>query len=108
MTVHDPTHRSTYRLPTSYNRTDEWYSYRQNVALDPEYTVLVTINETYIDDITPSYLSMKPVHPISWYHLFAGKARAWYTGMGHTVDSYSDEYFIDHVTGGLEWVVRGY
>lgn len=48
---------------------------------------------------------MKPTHPISWYHTFEGKARAWYTGQGHTVETYSEEYFIRHVTGGLEWVV---
>lgn len=75
------------------------------MGLSSNYTVLATLNETYIDDITPAYLSMKPTHPISWYHLFEGKARAWYTGQGHTVDTYSEEYFIQHVTGGLEWVV---
>lgn len=48
---------------------------------------------------------MKPTHPISWYHLFEGKARAWYTGQGHTAETYREDYFIQHVTGGLEWVV---
>lgn len=107
MTVQDATHPSTVNLAKSHNRTDEWYSYRTNVALNSQYKVLVTINETYIDDVTPTYLSMQPVHPISWYHLFEGKARAWYTGMGHGVENYAEEYFINHVTGGLEWVVRG-
>lgn len=105
ITIQDPNHPSTAGLPTSHNRTDEWYSYRDNVGLSPNYTVLATLNETYIDDITPAYLSMKPTHPISWYHTFEGKARAWYTGQGHTVETYSEEYFIQHVTGGLEWVV---
>lgn len=105
ITIQDPNHPSTAGLPTSHNRTDEWYSYRDNVGLSPDYTVLATLNETYIDDITPAYLSMKPTHPISWYHVFEGKARAWYTGQGHTVETYSEDYFIQHVTGGLEWVV---
>ncbi|KAK2613377.1 hypothetical protein N8I77_000295 [Diaporthe amygdali] len=105
ITIQDPNHPSTVGLPTSHNRTDEWYSYRDNVGLSSNYTVLATLNETYIDDITPAYLSMKPTHPISWYHVFEGKARAWYTGQGHTVETYSEEYFIQHVTGGLEWVV---
>lgn len=105
ITIQDPNHPSTLGLPTSHNRTDEWYSYRDNVGLSPNYTVLATLNETYLDDITPAYLSMKPTHPISWYHLFEGKARAWYTGQGHTDETYSEDYFIQHVTGGLEWVV---
>ncbi|KAH7341209.1 ThuA-like domain-containing protein [Pyrenochaeta sp. MPI-SDFR-AT-0127] len=105
ITIRDSTHPSTVKLPQSHNRTDEWYSYRTNPSQSADYTVLATLNETYIDDITPAYLSMVPDHPISWYSMFEGKARAWYTGMGHTIDTYSEEYFIEHVTGGLEWVV---
>ncbi|KAF2179895.1 hypothetical protein K469DRAFT_594249, partial [Zopfia rhizophila CBS 207.26] len=105
ITIRDSTHPSTVNLPQSHNRTDEWYSYRTNPSQSANYTVLATLNETYIDDITPAYLSMVPDHPISWYSLFEGKARAWYTGMGHTVGTYSEEYFIEHVTKGLEWVV---
>ncbi|KAH7010718.1 ThuA-like domain-containing protein [Macrophomina phaseolina] len=105
ITVQDPHHPSTKNLPKVHNRTDEWYSYRRNVGTFDNYTVLATLAETYIDDITPSYLSMKPTHPISWYSYFEGKARSWYTGMGHTAATYSEPYFIEHVTGGLEWVV---
>ncbi|KAI3400935.1 hypothetical protein diail_1142, partial [Diaporthe ilicicola] len=105
VTIRDSTHPSTLDLPQVHNRTDEWYSYRTNPSQSPEYTVLATLSETYIDDITPAYLSMEPDHPISWYHLFEGKARAWYTGMGHSADAYSEDYFVKHVTGGLEWVV---
>ncbi|KAF1954500.1 class I glutamine amidotransferase-like protein [Byssothecium circinans] len=104
ITLQDTTHPSTVNLPPVFNRTDEWYSYIPNPSLSSNYTILATLNETYIDDVTPSYLSMKPEHPISWHSLFEGKARAWYTGMGHTIETYSDELFIKHVTGGLEWV----
>lgn len=47
---------------------------------------------------------MPPMHSISWYSMYEGVARAFYTGMGHTNESYSEEYFVKHVTGGLEWV----
>jgi uncharacterized protein len=67
--------------------------------------VLAVLEETYIDEITPEYLSMKPNHPIAWYSTFEGKARSWYTGMGHTVESYAEPYFVEHVTGGLKWVL---
>ncbi|KAF2828329.1 class I glutamine amidotransferase-like protein, partial [Ophiobolus disseminans] len=100
VTVETFDHPLTAKLPKTQRRVDEWYSYRTNVALDANYTVLATLEEIHIDEITPEYLSMKPVHPISWYSLFEGKARAWYTGMGHTSETYAEEYFREHVEGG--------
>ncbi|KAH6671496.1 PKD domain-containing protein [Plectosphaerella plurivora] len=105
VTIQDITHPSTMKLPVSQNRTDEWYSYRTNPSQSPLYTVLAVLEETYIDEITPEYLSMQPDHPISWHSTFEGKARSWYTGMGHTVESYVELYFVEHVTGGLKWVL---
>ncbi|RDW63700.1 glycosyl hydrolase-2 [Coleophoma cylindrospora] len=105
VTITNATHPSTSNLPAIHNRTDEWYSYKTNPSQSANYHVLATLEETYIDSITPpETLKMTPDHPISWYSLFEGTARAWYTGMGHTNESYSEEYFISHVTGGLEWV----
>ncbi|KAH6612095.1 Crp/FNR family transcriptional regulator [Boeremia exigua] len=105
VTIKDTTHPSTVGLPVSENRTDEWYSYRTNPSESSHYTVLAILEETYIDEITPAYLSMAPEHPISWYSTFEGKARSWYTGMGHTKESYTEPYFVEHVAGGLKWVL---
>ncbi|KKY35168.1 putative secreted glycosyl hydrolase [Diaporthe ampelina] len=59
ITIQDPNHPSTAGLATNHNRTDKWYTYRDNVGLSPNYIVLATLDEThYIDDITPAYLSM--------------------------------------------------
>ncbi|WYZ35521.1 hypothetical protein EsH8_X_000168 [Colletotrichum jinshuiense] len=103
--IRDFNHPSTYDLPEIYNRTDEWYAYKTNPIEEPTYTVVATVEETYIDEITPAELQhMPPAHPISWYSTYEGVARAFYTGMGHTNESYSEEYFIKHVTGALEWV----
>jgi type 1 glutamine amidotransferase len=102
--THD--HPSTANLPASHRRVDEWYSYKANIADFPDnYTVLATLAETYIDEITlfPELERMDP-HPISWYSLYRGIARAFYTGQGHTIETYSEPYFIDHITGALEWV----
>ncbi|KAL3427585.1 glycosyl hydrolase [Phlyctema vagabunda] len=105
VTITDSNHSSTVNLPPSHNRVDEWYSYKTNPSQSGNYQVLATLNQTYIDAITPEILRMTPDHPISWYSLFEGQARSWYTGMGHTNESYTEEYFIEHVTGGLKWVV---
>jgi cytochrome c len=39
-------------------------------------------------------------HPIAWCNEWDG-GRAFYTGLGHTEESYSDPAFVLHVTGGL-------
>ena len=43
-------------------------------------------------------------HPISWQRSFEG-GRVWYTAMGHAACSYSERPFLDHLLGGIEWVV---
>lgn len=101
--ITDTTHPSTRDLPTSVVRTDEWYTYKTNPSSSSNYTILAELQEEYIDSITPDILRMAGSHPIAWYSTFEEKARAWYTGMGHTAESYAEEYFINHLTGGLEW-----
>jgi hypothetical protein len=40
-------------------------------------------------------------HPISWCRdVDAG--RSWYTGMGHTNESFAEPAFLDHLLGGIE------
>jgi type 1 glutamine amidotransferase len=41
-------------------------------------------------------------HPITWYHAFAG-GRAWYTGMGHTRQSYAEPLFLRHLLAGIQY-----
>jgi cytochrome c len=47
---------------------------------------------------------MGDFHPLSWYHEFDG-GRAFYTGMGHTPESFSEQFFLDHLLGGIEWAM---
>ena len=39
-------------------------------------------------------------HPIAWCH-FVGKGRAFYTALGHPVESWSESLFVEHVVGAL-------
>jgi type 1 glutamine amidotransferase len=94
--VEDASHPSTQCLTTPWPRTDEWYDYR---ALPPAGShVLATVDEATYQGGT-----MGAPHPIAWYQRFDG-GRAWYTGMGHTEESYSDPAFLAHLTGGILWV----
>ena len=41
-------------------------------------------------------------HPIAWYHTYDG-GRAFYTGLGHTSESYANPDFVAHLKGAIEW-----
>ncbi len=93
--VVDPDHASTKGLPSEWKRTDEWYNYRE----DPSSQVQVLIK---LDESTYSGGTMQGNHPIAWRHDRLG-GRAWYTGMGHTKESYSEPLFLKHLLGGILW-----
>lgn len=96
LTVVDDAHPSTSALPTTWTRTDEWYSFR---AINDAINVLVTIDEDSYD------LQGAPAmgeHPVAWYHE-VGDGRSWYTALGHTKAAYGDADFREHVLGGLRW-----
>ena len=43
--------------------------------------------------------------PTTWCHE-VGKGRAWYTGGGHTKESFAEPLFRSHLKGGVEWAGR--
>lgn len=95
--VADKVHPSTKSLPDRWTRTDEWYNFGSNPRGDVH--VLATLDEDSYSGGNMGY-----DHPISWMHSFDG-GRAWYTGGGHTSASFSEEYFLNHILGGILWVV---
>ena len=87
-------------LPESWEREDEWYNFRDNPRAEPAVRVLMTLDES-------SYQggSMGPDHPIAWCReLDAG--RSFYTGLGHTTESWQDPLFVQHIAAGLRWAAR--
>jgi len=42
--------------------------------------------------------------PLAWCHEFDG-GRQWYTALGHRSEHYSDPQFMQHILGGIAWVV---
>jgi type 1 glutamine amidotransferase len=84
-------------LPSPWVRTDEWYDFRTNPR--PNVTVLATVDES-----TYTGGTMGADHPIAWRHATTGGGRAFYTAMGHTIASYADPLFRQHLTGALRWV----
>ena len=93
--VEDGEHISTAHLGTMWTRTDEWYDYLTNPR--SEVNVLLTLDEN-----TYSGGTMGNDHPSAWYHDYDG-GRSWYTGGGHTEESYSEPDFRAHLLGGLRY-----
>ncbi len=93
----DKTHISTVEFPDAWRRMDEWYRFRTNPRENVR--VLVTVNDQDLGEVT-----MNGDHPISWMHEFEG-GRAWYTGMGHTKESFLEPEFRKHVLGGIVWAM---
>ena len=94
--VTDTTHGATSFLPRSWERTDEWYNFKD---FNPSIKVLATLDErSYSGGTNGEH------HPIAWYHEFDG-GRAFYTAGGHTTESYSEPLFLRHVWGGIRYAM---
>ena len=90
----DTAHLTCKHLPDRWNRTDEWYNFKQ---IPSNVNVVLKIDEATYQGGTHG-----DPHPMSWYHTFDG-GRSFYTAMGHTVESYKDTMFLEHVAQGVMW-----
>ncbi len=94
--VEDSTHTSTVFLPAEWERTDEWYSYK---GFNEDTNVLLTIDEdSYKGGADMGY------HPMAWYHQYDG-GRAFYTGLGHTSESFTEDLYLQHILAGIQYAI---
>ncbi len=84
-------------LPGSFLRRDEWY-YFKDVASD--LTLVAGVDPASIGEVDEDLL------PLSWRQTFEG-ARIFYTGMGHTNESFAEPLVRTHIAAGLSWVLTG-
>ncbi|WP_211592593.1 ThuA domain-containing protein [Microbispora sp. H10836] len=93
----DRAHGATAHLGQTWTRTDEWYNYRTNPRANVH--VLQSLNES-------SYSGGNMGdHPITWCHPQAS-GRSFYTGLGHTQESYSDSNFRTLLLGGIRYAAK--
>lgn len=96
--VVDATNAATKHLPNPWTRTDEFYSFKK---LNKEVKVLLKVDEKSYhggangDD-----------HPMAWYHDYDG-GRAFYTNLGHTKESFTEENYLKHILGGIKYAIGG-
>lgn len=94
--VEDATHSSTEFLPEEWNRTDEWYSYKD---FNEDVNVLLSLDEdSYQGGADMGF------HPIAWYHNYDG-GRVFYTGLGHTSESFTEDLFLQHLQAGIQYAI---
>lgn len=81
---------------TVWQRTDELYNFKN---LNPDVNVILTVDETSYEGGTHG-----DNHPMAWYHEYDG-GRAFYTALGHTDESYSEENYLRHLLGGIRYAI---
>ncbi|WPP50206.1 ThuA domain-containing protein [Catalinimonas niigatensis] len=95
--VVDANHPSTKPLPKDWVHSDEWYNYK-DINTEQNKDLIMLDETTYEGGTNGDY------HPISWYKDFDG-GRAFYTGSGHTDESFTDSMFLQHLMGGLNYAM---
>lgn len=94
--VRDTTHIATRGLPLRWERRDEWYNYK---SINPDIHVLAVLDESTYEGGENG-----ENHPIAWYHEYDG-GRAFYTGGGHTEESFREPLFLWHILGGIRYAL---
>ncbi|MEX0945425.1 MAG: ThuA domain-containing protein [Balneolaceae bacterium] len=94
--VVDSDHPSTMHLPERWQRTDEWYNF--GMISDQIHVIMKLDTDSYEGSDHPGN------HPVAWYQEYDG-GRSFYTASGHTIESFSEPLFIEHLLGGLNYVM---
>ena len=92
--VTDAGHPATAHLPEAWVHYDEWYNFK---GIRPGLNVLLNLDEKSYQGGTNG-----DPHPIAWYREFDG-GRMFYTGLGHTNESFEDRNFRKHLLGGMRY-----
>lgn len=90
------TEKLDQQTPEPWERFDEWYNYKN---ISDKINVLYKLDET-------SYTGGEngADHPIVWYQEFDG-GRVFYTGMGHTNESFQEKEFLDQLRLGVKYAI---
>lgn len=90
-------HPSTKHLQEKWVHYDEWYNFK---SINQDINVLLNL-----DELTYEGGKNGENHPIAWYHEFDG-GRSFYTGLGHTDESYAEPEFQQHLLGGILYCLK--
>ena len=100
----DRNHPANEGLPLNWKHSDQWLNWEPN-PIGEVHTVAQVKEKTY----KPGRNAMGAFHPVSWCRDYKG-GRSFYTGMGATKASYTEDNFRSHLLGAIQWttgMVRG-
>ncbi|QRW17739.1 class I glutamine amidotransferase-like protein [Rhizoctonia solani] len=109
--VLDKDHPSTTMLPDRWTYKEEVYNFRSDPRSIGAKILLSVDPSSYTDTHIRTYDQGSP-HPIAWYQeRGAGAAdgstagRGFYTSLGHLESTWTDQIFLMHVLGGIQWAL---
>jgi type 1 glutamine amidotransferase len=103
--VTDPNHPATSHLPARWTIKDECY---YSFQLNPDIHVLLSADMTTVEDEGKDDYpgeTFGQQFPLCWCHEFEG-GRQFYTALGHDPWFYEDPLFVEHLRGGLLWIME--
>ncbi|MGB5819274.1 MAG: ThuA domain-containing protein [Saonia sp.] len=105
-------------FPNKLLWTDEWYEFGED-KVDGLHDLILVDENSYDPKVTWKNRDMDKngktvdrvgmgmgTHPISWYHEFDG-GRSFYTALGHIEKVYENQWFLDHLYGGIYYAATG-
>lgn len=108
VTVVDKDFPAAYGVPDRWIWSDEFYPLTNpyNVSI----TAVLNVDESSYDPtkIWPGQVAkrMGKDHPVAWFHP-TEKGRVFVTTLGHNVEMYRDQHYLDHLMGGIYWAATG-
>jgi uncharacterized protein len=94
--VEDRQHPATAHLKAEWYREDEWYEFDRNPRARAR--VLVSADESSYRGGTMGD------HPLVWCQEL-GPSRSFYSALGHSREHFADPVFLQHLLGGIRWVI---
>jgi type 1 glutamine amidotransferase len=106
VTLQDSSDPIVSHLPPTWSRADEWYTYDHPPEQNKRVHVLLAMDENSVrpDYPGPDLPAVLRVgfHATTWKQQF-GATRSFYTGMGHTPETWQDEMFVQMMLKAVEW-----
>lgn len=99
--VVDPDHPATAHLGPLWAWHDEVYLFR---ALRPDAHVLLRLAEDQVDLSVPGGRVPECGFPLAWC-VEDGRARSFYSALGHFPGAWETPSYLRHLSGGLAWLV---
>jgi uncharacterized protein len=104
--VENSSHPATRHLAPTWARIDEWYYFDRSVR--DRFAVLASLDPSSVapplGERDASRLGNRADHPSVW-HRCVGEGRAFYSALGHTIESYSEPDHLKMIEGAIAWAL---